>query len=434
MIVFVRHPSMVETVPIHPRATRWLQPSRVRVLLGWIRALIRAIRRRRAVSATTLTVGVDIASLFEPLTGIGWYLRQLLWELRDRPDLKLRLYGPELVELPGGMVPRVELPQGCAIEWVRFPAAPADAFAGQRLTGWLPRLAPLWVAADANDVLFAPNFIAPPHFRWSRGALVTTVHDLTFEKLPGLVRPDTAAAFKERLERTFLDSARLITVSESVRNEILSSHHFPPSRISAIHHGPGQATVASDRHLPDGVPARFGLFVGTLEPRKNLPTLIRAWRQLRKRHPAPTLLLCGQYGWNTREIRDEVVQASSEGWLRQLGYLSVEELAALYCNASVVALPSLYEGFGLPALEAMAFGTPLVASDIPVLHEVAGDAALYAPPQDVSAWADQLERVLTNPALARDLASRGRARARRFSWERSAAEHLEVWRKAAGTT
>lgn len=424
---------MVETVPLLQRSGRWLKPSRAQALSAWIRTLRRSSSRRRFEAATTLTVGVDIASLYEPLTGIGWYLRQLLHELRDHPDLKLRLYGPELVDQPGGMRTTVALPQGRAIEHVRYPPAPHEALFGLRSTRWFERMAPLWVAADGNRVLFAPNFIAPELFRLCRGALVTTVHDLTFEKFPDLVRPDTAEAFRHRLQRTFLDSSQLITVSESVRGEILASRRFPGEKVHAIHHGPGQAAVATERHLPAGVPARFGLFVGTLEPRKNVPTLIRAWRRLRERQVVPTLMLCGQYGWNTREIRDEVDRATSEGWLRHLGYVSVDELAALYCNASLVALPSLYEGFGLPALEAMAFGIPLVASDIPVLREVAGEAALFAPPEDVAAWASQLEQVLDNPALARELAAHGRQRAHHFSWEKCAAKTLGVWRKAAGS-
>jgi glycosyltransferase involved in cell wall biosynthesis len=145
-----------------------------------------------------------------------------------------------------------------------------------------------------------------------------------------------------------------------------------------------------------------------------------------------SLVLCGQYGWNTGEIRRRVAAATEEGWLEHLGYLPVADLVATMRGAAVAVMPSLYEGFGLPALEALELGVPLVASDLPVLREIAVDAALYAPPDDAGAWAAQLERVLSDPDLASDLVERGRLRAARFSWPQAVEETVEVLRLAVG--
>jgi glycosyltransferase involved in cell wall biosynthesis len=159
--------------------------------------------------------------------------------------------------------------------------------------------------------------------------------------------------------------------------------------------------------------------------------LLAAWRQLRQRHPEARLLIAGGPGWRSEDIERDIASAVAEGWLSALGYVSAEELAGLYRAATLVALPSLDEGFGLPAVEALAAGAPLAASDIPVLREVAGDAAVYAPPRDVEAWTAVLERLWTDAALRADLRRRGEKRAGDFDWQRAADRTAAVLRAAA---
>ena len=177
--------------------------------------------------------------------------------------------------------------------------------------------------------------------------------------------------------------------------------------------------------------SRYALHVGTLEPRKNIEAMLSCWRQVRRQLDDPPLLvLCGKYGWKTDSIRAEVEAATQEGWVRHLGYVSEEELAALYEHAQMVLFPSLYEGFGLPAVEALWAGTPLVCSDLPVLREVAGDTALFAPPDRPDLLAAAVVRVLTEEALRSDLIQRGQKRIAELSWERAAAQTLEIWQLA----
>lgn len=409
---------------------RFGSPRRLRKTARWLLELLWAIRRRRA--ERRLTVGIDVDALYEQLTGVGWYLQQLLTHLADSDAVRLRLYGQGMVAGdPQGPVPVVALPTGPAIEHVTYDPPDGLVIPPWRARELLRRVTTLLIAADGNRVLFSPNFVPPPRFERASGARVATVHDLTLHLLPEVARPDTATALVEELDRTLLSAALLITPSEAVRSDLVA-RGVSPERVRAIHHGPGQLAALADVEPPAGTPPRYGLYVGTLEPRKNLLLLLGAWRLLRRRLPeAPSLLLCGRWGWHSRDLAREVASATREGWLVHLGYVDGPRLAALYRGASLLALPSLYEGFGLPVVEAFAAGTPVVASDLPVLREVAQGAALFAPPHEVEAWADMLARLLGDERLRGDLVARGRDRAGAFDWRRAAAAHVAAWRAAA---
>jgi glycosyltransferase involved in cell wall biosynthesis len=405
-------------------------PRRQRKTALWLSKIAGAVRRRRA--EPRLTVAVDVNSFYEPLTGVGWYLHQLLTHLANRDDLRLRLYGQSLVEGdPGAPRPVVPFPQGPAIERVAYEAPDGLVVPPWRGNQILRRLAPLLLAADGNRVLFAPNYLPPRLFRLARGARVATIHDLSVRKVPWAVRPDSGAALRERLDQVLHEADLLLTPSEAVRREI-AELGVAPFRVRAIHHGPGQTVEGEAAGLPPRTPARYALHVGTLEPRKNVGTLLAAWRLLRRRvADPPALVLSGGMGWKAEEIRREVAEAEREGWLVYLGYVSPGELAALYGNASAVLLPSFYEGFGLPVVEALRAGAPLVLSDIPVLREVAGDAALYAPPDRPDLWAERIGKLLAEEGLSEELARRGAARAGDFDWGRAASETARAFREAA---
>ncbi|MFL6195741.1 MAG: glycosyltransferase family 4 protein [Thermoanaerobaculia bacterium] len=410
---------------------RFGSPRRLRRTFLWLRETAREIRRRRA--ETRLTVAVDVNSFYEALTGVGWYLHQILVHLAERDDLRLRLYGQGLVEAgPGAPRPAVDFPAGPAIERVLYEAPDGLVVPPWRAHQILRRLAPLLAAADGNRVLFGPNYLFPPLFRFAGGARVATVHDLGLFKVPWAVRPDSAAALRQGLERTLYEADLLLTPSEAVRQELIE-RGISPERVRAIHHGTGVLAGAVPASLPAGTPERYALHVGTVEPRKNVPALLAAWRLLRARRAGPpALVLCGGWGWKAEEIRREIADAQAEGWLVHLGYVGAGELAALYQGAELVALPSFYEGFGLPAVEALRAGAPLVASDIPVLREVAGDAALYAPPDRPDLWADRIQELLSKDGLRREMRTRGIERARSFDWTRAAGETARAFHFVIG--
>jgi glycosyltransferase involved in cell wall biosynthesis len=410
-----------------PRALARRTGASWRALAAGAAAL--AARRREP----RLTVAVDITAFWEPLTGIGWYLYRLLEQTAGRDDLRLRLYGPTSVTSPDLAPPVVDLPVGPALELVSRRVPDDLLFPEGPTTRLLRALEPLLIALDGNEVLFAPNFFLPRRFLLARGARVTTVHDLGLRLVPETLQTETLTAMRDRFDHHLFDSARIITVSAAVRDELVALRYAQAERIHVVQHGPGQLAAIEAGALPAGLPERFALHVGTLEPRKNIAVLIETWRQARQRlADCPALVLCGKYGWKSGPIRAAVEAASREGWLHHLGYVGDAELAALYQQASLVVFPTRYEGFGLPAIEALWARTPLVCSDLPVLRETTGGAALFAPADEPAAFAACVERVLTDPALRADLVARGAARVAELSWRRSASATVEVWRQAAG--
>ncbi|MCP4658426.1 MAG: glycosyltransferase family 4 protein [bacterium] len=408
-----------------------VDPRRLAATLRWAGELTAAARRRRR--EPRLTVAVDVTVFWEPLTGIGWYLYRLLEHLADRDDLRLRLYGPNLIDTPDLPQPVVELPVGDAIELLRHRVPEGLSVESGRLARWLRAGSSRLIAADRNELLFAPNYFLPPCFDRCRGRLVVTVHDLSFQRVPWTMKEATRRDHATHLRRTMERAAKVLTDSETVLGELVAGALVEESRIHAVPLGPGPAAAGEGALLPAAVPERYVLYVGTLEPRKNVPTLLAAWRLLRDRGAQPPpLVLCGGFGWKTEALRREVAAAEAEGWLRRLGYLEEAQVTELYRHALLVALPSIYEGFGLPVVEAMSVGVPLVLSDIPVLREVGGDAAVYVPPQEPAAWADAMEELFGDGEVRAELARRGRDRSRRFSWQRTAADTAAVWIEAAG--
>jgi len=409
---------------------RWrLIPNTVR----WFGSLFSTLRARR--QEPRLTVAVDIGAFWEPLTGIGWYLYRLLEHLAERDDLCLRLYGPWIVDSPDAPQPIVEIPSGPAIDHLKIVVPDTLFVPAGRIIGWLRRLEPLMIGWDRSAVRFAPNYFLPRRFSLGRGARVATIHDLGVLEVPWTLRQETLDELSQKLEKSVKTSRRLITVSGAVRDELAQHGLADADRVDVVHHGPGQLAELTPRPPAVSIPEPFGLHVGTLEPRKNILYLLEAWRRARALSTeVPALVLSGRYGWKTDEIQPAVEGAVAEGWLHHLGYVDAEELAWLYREARIVAFPSLYEGFGLPAIEALWAGSPLLCSDIPVLREVAGDAALYAPVDQAEEFAQRIVEIIENRALACDLIEKGRARAQEFQWSLSAERTAAVFRAAAGTS
>lgn len=421
-----------------------LDPRRLARLAAWGGSVGREIARRRR--ERRLTVAVDVTALWEPLTGIGWYLYRLLEQLAGRDDLVLRLYGPSLASREAVAPPVVPLPTGPAIELVTYATPDPVGHPGHglaihpdRLIRLLRRAERWLIAADGNRVIFAPNYLPSSRLTAASGALVATVHDLGYKVVPWAIRPETLTRLERELDRVWFRAARVVTDSEAVRAEILERGLAGDERVRVIPLGPGQTAAADPASrggrtgsLPGGLPERYALAVGTLEPRKNLGTLLTAWRALRQVRPdAPPLVLCGRLGWSAEELRRRIDAAREEGWVYVVGYAGEAELAALYRGALVFVFPSRYEGFGLPVLEAFTAGTPVVASDLPVLRELAGDAALYAPPERPDLWMERVAELLADPELRAQLGRRGKERAERFRWDEAAERHVAVFREAA---
>jgi len=273
-----------------------LRARRARATVAWMRATLHQLRALRRESR--LTVGVEISAFWEPLTGIGWYLYRLLEHLAERDDLRIRLYGPSMVVSPDLPAPTVMPPVGPALARPLLEVPDDLLLPRGLLLHLMRRLEPLLIALHGNEVLFAPNYLLPRRFVLARGARVATVHDLGLRKVPWTLRPETLRDLTEKLEHALYEASRLISVSATVRDELAELDYSAPERVTVVHHGPGQLAQVEPGSLPPGTPARYGLHVGTLEPRKNILVLLEAWRRLRGRSPgAPALVLCGRLGW-----------------------------------------------------------------------------------------------------------------------------------------
>jgi len=285
------------------------------------------------------------------------------------------------------------------------------------------------MARRPPDLLFVPAHVIPLIHPRS----VVTVHDLGY-----IYHPQAHRAF----DRLYLDlstrfnvsvASQVIADSEATKNDLIQRYRVPEERITVVYPGcnlepvdNGWERVRERYRLPD----RYILHLGTLHPRKNILRLLEAFASLARDYPNLHLVLAGKRGWLYEEIINKAEGLG--GRVHFPGYIAPEDLPLLLRRAHLFILPSLYEGFGFPILEAMAAGTPVVCSNASALPEVAGDAALLFDPHDVEAMGETTRRVLEDEALRAELVERGLERAKIFSWERCARETLRVLEKAGG--
>jgi glycosyltransferase involved in cell wall biosynthesis len=279
------------------------------------------------------------------------------------------------------------------------------------------------------DLYFEPNFI-PVKIRAKK--IVTTVHDFSFRLFPEAHPKDRIQYFEKHFSKNIRRSDRIITDSVYIKNEAEELLGLPDNMITPIHlgvdHGvfkiyPREAQDTCMREL--GLPEKFILFVGTREPRKNLARLVQAYAEL----PVPvqrefSLVLVGPRGWDDS---DRALAKKLGTRIMVSDYLDTKKLALVYNLASVLAYPSLYEGFGLPPIEAMACGCPVVVSRAGSLPEVCADAACYVDPIDVQSIAEGIEKVVADEELRQSLIKKGRERAKLFTWESTAEKTLAVF-------
>jgi glycosyltransferase involved in cell wall biosynthesis len=297
---------------------------------------------------------------------------------------------------------------------------------------------PLVLLRERPTVFHAPHYVLPPAVPCRS---VVTIHDCIHLMFPQYLPNRMAGVYaRASMWAAARRSDRILTVSEASKRDILRFFDVPPDKIVVIPNAiderfwkaPSDEDVARVRERYQ-LDRRFVLYVGNIKPHKNLVRLIEAFAELRASGLEElTLLIIGDEISKLPALRRAVHRHKLHKHVRFLGYLPDETLAILYRLAAVFAFPSLYEGFGLPPLEAMASGTPVVTSNVSSLPEVAGDAAVLVDPTDTGAIVEGLRRVLTDPALAAELRAKGLERAREFSWERSVSRTCAVYREVGG--
>lgn len=282
------------------------------------------------------------------------------------------------------------------------------------------------------DLLHSPDFI-PPAFGASRHLI--TVHDLNFLYYPEYLTTESRRYYAGQIEWAVQKADHIVADSEHTRQDLIDALQLPPRKVTTVHLAANpifaqefadeeiDRTLSSYDLVPDYI-----LFVGTLEPRKNVPTLLRAFDLLRKETGLEIpLVLVGRKGWLYEEIDEVMVALQLDEHVRHLSKVNDQQLAHFYHRAGVLALPSHYEGFGLPVLEAMHCGCPVVASNRASLPEVAGDAAILLEPDEVEAWAAALAQVVTDQATRGELVEAGKRQASRFNWTKTAAATLKIY-------
>lgn len=317
--------------------------------------------------------------------GVGGYVRRLLAAFSEDS------FGHEIAPLTRG----------------RFPLLPLYA-------SWnYLRLPPVTTRAD---VVHATNLVVPPV---KQAALVSTVHDLGIEVLPEVVPQPWRALYRRGLRRSVAEADVLITVSEATKDALLERYSVDPDRVSVTPLGPNVSveTVRDDSVLRRlGIAQPYALSVGTVEPRKNHARLVRAFAAIASDVPEHRLVIAGMSGWGWEAVDEAITATGLEGRVILTGGVSDAELASLYAHADAFAFPSLYEGFGIPVVEAMGFGLPTLVGDTPSLVEVGGAAVIAAAPTDVDAMADGLRRIITDESTRQRLTTAARERGSEFSW------------------
>jgi glycosyltransferase involved in cell wall biosynthesis len=266
---------------------------------------------------------------------------------------------------------------------------------------------------------------------------VLTVHDLIFRRLPEHHKPLNRWYLNLTMPLYCARATHIIAVSEHTRRDLMAAYGVFPERITVIPEAaaagfaPAPAAAVEAARARYHLPERYLLTVGTLEPRKNLARLLAAWERLYRSGAAPPLVIAGQRGWLVDSFFAALERSPARDGVLLTGFVDDDDLPAVYSGAELFVLPSLYEGFGLPPLEAMSCGVPVVCSNTSSLPELADGAALLFDPRSVEAIAAALERALSAADLRADLRQRGLARARQYTWEATARQTLAVYQRVA---
>lgn len=287
--------------------------------------------------------------------------------------------------------------------------------------------------AIPNAVYHETNYILKPY----AGPCVTTVHDLSHLRFPEFHPAHVVQWLEKSLTATFERADHVITVSNIVRDEILTHYDVPAERVSTIYEGVDAAYIPRDKSLTEAVLSSYGLdhagyvlLVATLEPRKGIDVLLQAWdllpKELRLQYP---LVLTGSSGWRNEEIQQHIERFSAEGSVRHLGYVPSDHLPSLFSGAAVFSYPSVYEGFGLPVLDAMSSAVPVVCRAGTSMAEFAEGSCVLCDTGSPEELAQHLQQLLQDEGLRKEWGERGRLQSQKYSWQRCAAQTSEIYQK-----
>ena len=371
---------------------------------------------------------IDAVSLLSPLTGIGRYTYEISSRLRKLSADKYEIffnYGYHSKELYGLSNNQSATEQKAKKLQSFIKKSPLLKRFSRSFYLFITKF-----YKTEYDLYFQPNFI--PNSNIKAKKLICTVHDFSFMLQPHWHTRELIDHYNKNFFSLIKKADHIITGSNFTKQEIIDYMQIPQDKISVIYHGvdhelykPYPQNELQETKEKFSLSQNFLLFVGSIEPRKNLLTLLRAYNLLTndEKEELP-LILVGFKGWENQEIMQEIEK--NRDYIRYLGFVSDSELAHIYNLATIFIYLSLYEGFGLPPLEAMACGTPVIVSNVASLPEVCGDAALYVAPTDSIDIKNKILAIAKDEKLREELSQKSKAQAALFSWDKAAQEHLKV--------
>jgi len=369
------------------------------------------------------TIGIDYTAALQQGGGIGRYVRSLISGLADvdwQVDYRLFAMGHSKSTLPN-------LP-GENFSW--HPTPISDAwFARLWHRARLPIPIELWTGS--LDLLHAPDFTLPPVRKGTRTLL--TVHDLSFIRAPETATDNLRAYLNNVVPRSVHRADHILADSAATKHDLITLYNVPTEKVSVLYSGveprfkplDGEKLVQDVRKKYGIGKSPFILSLGTVQPRKNYVRLVQAFAQLDA--PDFKLIIVGGKGWLSTPLFEEIGRLNLNERVQLPGFADDEDLPALYNAAELFVYPSLYEGFGLPPLEAMACGTPVVVSNTSSLPEVVGEAGLLVDPLDVGAIAQSMQLVLSDASLYQTLRQKGLEQASQFTWTKAASELVGIY-------
>jgi glycosyltransferase involved in cell wall biosynthesis len=373
-----------------------------------------------------MTIYFDISAAIHRRAGLGRYAESLGRSLRPLLGERLAFF----YNAEAGIEPLAGLSD--------VPARTVSlGYKPWRMLVWLGQLArvPFNRLLPGVSLYHATEHLLMP---LPRTPTVLTVHDLIFRRYPAHHKPLNRGYLNLTMPLFCRRASHIIAVSEQTKRDVMEAYGIPGEKITVVYEAaaPGfkpqePAAIAAAR-ARYGLPERYLLSVGTIEPRKNLARVLAAFEQLHGEGLVDAFVIVGKKGWLYEDFFARLEQSPARHAVIFPGWVADDDLPALYAGAGAVAFPSEYEGFGLPVLEGMACGAPVVCSNTSSLPEIAGDAALLVDPVDTAAITSALRRILREPELAAELRRRGHAQAGRFSWDATAIQTVAVYERLCG--
>lgn len=287
----------------------------------------------------------------------------------------------------------------------------------------------LYTHKPIPNVFFSPTHYAP---RFSPVPTIISVMDLSYIHFPGMFKKKDLYQLRNWTVYSVKKAKRIFTISEASKSDIIKQYKVPNDRVVVTYPGIKLMTTMKNVHIKEkyGIKGEYILFVGTLQPRKNIVRLVEAFSRLKDRNLE--LVIVGKKGWMYEDILQAPNKYNVESKVKFLEFVTDEDLAIFYKNALCFVLPSLYEGFGLPVVEAMQYGCPVITSNVSSLPEAGGDAAVYVDPENTDDIAKKIQQVIQGESLRKQMIKKGYEQVKKFSWEKTAKETLNVLQEVAG--